>query len=329
MFSCAASLLVMSSTTVCWRCNAKVLNGLKCRDCDNHFHPSCAKLTKNVVITEDNVLICCEIRNNISEDVVLCEALTDIADNGKIDVSLVKLLLNQKDIIIGELRERINLLNEHVTLLKDCVNFSTSNSIQPIPPKKVNVSSRPVNKLNSDNNVNILNRKVNSNVKTDGVNVVSTPINDSINDKSGEVNVVSAPINDDSNGSSAKAVANDLQSELWSNVVRKKEKRTVVVGKKVGAEASSLKIRGVPRIVSLHVYRLSPETELENVLDFLKPRFKEVTGEKLVSRNPDLYSSFKINLYEEHVIAAFDPNLWPENARVRRFFHQPQKLNTG
>ncbi|PSN36193.1 Calcium uptake protein 3 [Blattella germanica] len=43
-----------------------------------------------------------DIGSGISEDEAYCAALSDIADNGKIDISVVKFMLNQKDIILNQ-----------------------------------------------------------------------------------------------------------------------------------------------------------------------------------------------------------------------------------
>ncbi|PSN30846.1 hypothetical protein C0J52_27513 [Blattella germanica] len=74
-----------------------------------------------------------DIGSGISEDEAYCGALSDIADNGKIDISVVKfmlnpkdIILNQKDILIDELRERIHILTDQVALLKQCA-VPTSN----------------------------------------------------------------------------------------------------------------------------------------------------------------------------------------------------------
>lgn len=48
-----------------------------------------------------------------------------------------------------------------------------------------------------------------------------------------------------------------------------------------------------------------------------------------MSRKPDLYSLFKVDIFEDNFELAMDPTLWPENARVRRFLHFRQKQLDG
>ena len=61
---------------------------------------------------------------------------------------------------------------------------------------------------------------------------------------------------------------------------------------------------------------------IPNLIEYVKPHFPEVVGINLVSKHPDEYSSFKISVSEEHYQAALDPNFWPRNACVKRFFTQ-------
>ena len=124
-----------------------------------------------------------------------------------------------------------------------------------------------------------------------------------------------------------KDVVRDSTSEPWSVVVgRRRPKQQPIVGSNSSTDTYS-KIKGVPKTVSLHVYRLNPPTEVEDVIDFIKSTFPEVTCEKLNSRNPDSYSSFKVDIFEEHLISASDPELWPKNACVRRFFQSRKKIS--
>lgn len=86
-------------------------------------------------------------------------------------------------------------------------------------------------------------------------------------------------------------------------------------------EGNTGSLRGVPKMTALHVYRLDPSTSTEHLLNFLSPQYPEVTCEKLQSRHPELYSSFKVNIYEEHAEAALNPDNWPKNACIRNFLY--------
>ena len=105
----------------CKRCRANVVNGVKCIECGNTFHISCARLNNKAEHIVENTFKCCisdeECLN--SDDKALCDALADFVDSdSKINIGVVKYILNQKNQIINELKEKINILTDYVTLLK-------------------------------------------------------------------------------------------------------------------------------------------------------------------------------------------------------------------
>ena len=67
---------------------------------------------------------------------------------------------------------------------------------------------------------------------------------------------------------------NDIDKVKYSTVVKINTKRLTVIKKKNDdLSTGNNKLEGVPKTVSLHVYRLPPSTESEDVLNFLKPKF--------------------------------------------------------
>ncbi|KAJ4440930.1 hypothetical protein ANN_10779 [Periplaneta americana] len=59
---------------------------------------------------------------------MLHDALTEIADEkNKFDIKLIQYILNQKDLIISELRERIEILTKHVNLLN--IHYQTTSNV--------------------------------------------------------------------------------------------------------------------------------------------------------------------------------------------------------
>ena len=90
-----------------------------------------------------------------------------------------------------------------------------------------------------------------------------------------------------------------------------------------------MKLKGVSKVVLLHVYRLDPDTKSEEFTEFLKSDFPVMSCEKLNSHYPDLYASFKIDITEDCLQTALNPEIWPMNACIRRFFQPRQKLGNG
>ena len=148
----------------CKRCKAKVGNGLKCSVCLNVFHVSCAKLL-NIEISDDSTIKCCNNDIIIKTDddvdnVTLCEALSELADtNNKVDIRIVKYLLDQKDLIIAGLSDKVAILTEHVALLNKCIEIKTF-SKQPVIDVSLrdNISHRSNTKKDKKNSKRVFNK---------------------------------------------------------------------------------------------------------------------------------------------------------------------------
>lgn len=326
-----------NGTTVsflCKRCRSKVVTGIKCINCECLFHNRCAKLTNNVEFIDDDTIKCCEkIESdcdlvNDSDDNFF-DALKELTDeNNKIDIRIFKYVVKQKDELIKELQERAKVLTQHVdkltkdnevlkVKLEDSETFQNRNKL---------VNNFEYNRTfnsgfdkyidrGSKQNTNTVNNKVGT---QNNVNTNKTIVNDKT-----EVCETSNAQNGRVDGEfvNTASLKNDSVNVPWSKVIGRKEKRALIVGNKSNEEAENSKLIGVPKTVALHVYRLSPNTTEEQVVDFLKHDFSEVKCEKLKSRNPDLYSSFKVEINENNLESALNANIWPTNARVRRFLY--------
>ena len=147
------------------RCKKQVVNGLKCVNCDNIYHNSCAKLMNNMKFIDDCNIACCDNANDIDDDEAFFNAMNNVADsNGKVDVQILKYIVKQKDSIIHELKERITSLTQRfeerkcncdsatvkaVTSSDGCVisegksNYSPSAVVEDINPPRTNKGKVP------------------------------------------------------------------------------------------------------------------------------------------------------------------------------------------
>ncbi|KAJ4430232.1 hypothetical protein ANN_22444 [Periplaneta americana] len=95
----------------------------------------CAKLSSYVEACEDGTVTCCDSNSDIdsvcvNEDFVLSDALSELADsNNKIDIEIIKYIVAQKDQLISELREKVDLLTKHVNLLTSVVPQGNSTAV--------------------------------------------------------------------------------------------------------------------------------------------------------------------------------------------------------
>lgn len=74
------------------------------------------------------------------------------------------------------------------------------------------------------------------------------------------------------------------------------------------------------RLALIHVSRLSPTTNIEDLEKYVGSSIPGISCEKLNSRRPDIYSSFKIAIPFESLDQVMNPSFWPEGAAVKRFF---------
>ncbi|KAJ8951548.1 hypothetical protein NQ318_020421 [Aromia moschata] len=108
-------------------------------------------------------------------------------------------------------------------------------------------------------------------------------------------------------------------NDQWRKVLNNKRKRPVIVGNNSTIEVNGRAIKGVPKTTALHVYRVDPTMNANDLKDLLKIHFPEVTCEAITSKHPELYSSFKVNILEENYNKAMEASKWPTGAYVQRF----------
>ena len=110
---------------------------------------------------------------------------------------------------------------------------------------------------------------------------------------------------------------NTIDGDYGSVQRSKGRRRSIIVGQNSDADTA---LRGTQRVVDLHVYRLHPDTTPEILSDHLRPRFPEASCEPLISRRPEVYSSFKVTIHGDNFKQAMDPSCWPQGVCVAKFF---------
>lgn len=106
----------------------------------------------------------------------------------------------------------------------------------------------------------------------------------------------------------------------WKTVTSKRQQRRrkpVISGTASGTNCG---LSAVPKKNYLHVTRLTPNTSCDDVLNFLRPHFDDVECEKLQSRYPQFYSSFKVGVQNLDFKRALSPDVWPLGVQVSQFF---------
>lgn len=314
----------------CKRCQKVALSGQKCKRCDTVSHYSCVKNLKNVIILNSDEIICCESDlTSLETETDFYDAIDKVFDKEKnSETYLISYVIKQKDILIKELYDKIELLQKHIKLLNDkkdqqiIVKHSTKSSVNT----KTN-ENKQTNRKNSDGN----SKNIMTNEKGISPKINKTTSNSITNlEKSTEeVMTKLIAINDDIPEKISDSRTSKSKSQ-WTTIGDRKSKKphnstsknTLVIGKNSN---NSQIIKGVPKQIDLHVYRVKPNTSPEAMRDFLKNQFPEVICDPLESKYPSLYSSFRVRIYEKNLEKAMNPDVWPEDACIRRFFQRRRK----
>ncbi|KAK9687822.1 hypothetical protein QE152_g35979 [Popillia japonica] len=83
--------------------------------------------------------------------------------------------------------------------------------------------------------------------------------------------------------------------------------------------AVNTKLKGVTRFAHLHVYGLEPNTMENDIIKYVTSKgIEKVKAEKLNSKHPDEYASYKISIPFEKLDEAKKPEMWPSGVRVNR-----------
>lgn len=296
----AAAGASVSSVASCKKCGKRVVNNaLKCKSCLSVFHSNCGKLAK-VKVLSDDVVLCCATANNPEPD--LDEIPRDVLQlNGEnYSKRLYETIMEHKDVIIQELRDKINLLNDKIAMMTKIEELQQKQlqSEPHIPPDNCNVK---VGKQLSENAKNPTHKKSPKNE----TNTANTEVHPYVLQKT------------ENKIQSADAHSKEIQRENPWREVRKHRRKSNAI---VGTGATSEKLQTVPKSVFVHIYRLHPNTKTNDVLEYVQPMFPEAKCEALVPKHQGVYSSFKLEVYRENINKILDDSIWPPGTCVRRFY---------
>lgn len=273
-----------SSASLCKRCKRKVVNGVKCIDCESYFHNSCASFITNIKILDANTVKCCDVEEDNDCDEVFSNMLKGITDNeGKIDINIFKYIIRQKDCIIAELREKVKLLTQHVELLTMVKDGSSL--------KQMKIDTSP----KCDSNIKVV-QTTNENPGTSTVGSNSDPSNGS------DINKVS--------------FADVVKGRKMKT--GKQHQKLAFCGT---SAVSNLKvISKVSRNKAVFVSRFAPDVTESEINQYLRSRnLKPIKVTRLKTKH-DSYASFHVEIDEQNFGSVFSAECWPEGCFVSEFY---------
>lgn len=326
----------------CKRCLKVAQTGPKCTKCGVVSHSSCVGLLKNIKVIDEKAIICCE--NDLQDNL---QSISDSAnstkdaepkrDVSKMEISYLKELLGQKDLIILNQNVAIKSLNEQIDLLN---KINTLNSIMTKEP-----SSAPRKQLELPKPATAISKQVTAAQPsldvTPAVAAAATthlelsipPVSCQKQQKQAEKKSKHISKSELSRAVHEAESLSKLQEIIHVNDgpfmevthKNKRKKNAPMIGQMDINNQASLKM--IKRHSFFHVYKTHPDTTVEELTTFLKPTFPDVVCDKLNSMYPHYYSSFKVTIDESDLEKAMKPSSWPKGAWVNKFFHR-RKMET-
>lgn len=125
----------------------------------------------------------------------------------------------------------------------------------------------------------------------------------------------------------AQANLSSCQEEDEFKVVTKKRRNNYGKQKNlVRGVAENTTVKGVKPVAHLHVCKLDPATEAEELKKYLLTRnLSDVICTKIESKWPEKYSSFKVSVPFQQLQEATNPHIWPEGTQITRFLFRLEK----
>lgn len=120
----------------------------------------------------------------------------------------------------------------------------------------------------------------------------------------------------------AEESKNTSKTNEWKIINRKNKgnsKKWSITG-----SGSNNDIMATQRQIQLFVSRISPSTSIGDFTAMVKTEINEAVCEKLTSKYPEKYSSFRVSINATSFEKAKDPNMWPDGSVVSKFFQSRQ-----
>ncbi|KAJ3646919.1 hypothetical protein Zmor_024478 [Zophobas morio] len=286
-----------NATKMCKKCDNIPTQGPKCVQCNAVFHPGCIKYLKDIVESAPGEVMCCG--SKVTPTPLPEKKMTNsIAQE------------EEKDLHIKSLCANLDILLKQITLLNNIIikqEEGISNNHNP------ETTSQEINEIVKNSKLLPLkntNDKQQKKTQDSPSNQAKTP-NQGDKDKN----------DDNENLNNNKTLQNE--DDNWNKVKSKKRHRRESNKPIIGCSVDNSTPKAVPRRSFIHVYRLNPSTTTKDIEDHLCMSNICTFGvEKLQSRYPDLYSSFKVTIDHKDQDVAMKPETWPRGSCVNRFFHR-------
>lgn len=255
-----------------------------------------------------------------------------------LEVNYLKDICKHKDMIIENQQIAVNTLREHNKIILDILNeHNNKNNAPPAEnvskyiskSKGINVSTKLQIPTNTERNLIDTDPQAES-TKDNASKQKTMPFaRTEIRQATKDVTAFSTSTLINNKETDTRSSKRTPIKKSESNQQLKTERRAIRTDETIvgcGSEDSDTNAPAASNKIYwyYHVFNLDPQTTVENMMTFLKPKFAEVICTQLESRHPEVYSSFKVGIDSKNVTLFLDPCNWSKGTKINRFF-QPRK----
>lgn len=307
-----------SKSKICKKCKNTVVNDQKCIVCNSSFHRSCAKNSSSVKIIDTEKVLCCDdlTLTNGSEldgsEIQFTDTLKNLSTDGKIDINIFNYIVMQKNALIRQLLETVEILKHQIGIHKK-IDETSINNKENKKKLKSDSSQRPdVNispKISLESNVARpqKNREYleNKNVSENRVKQALWEANTKL--KCDEyINLTNKT--DDNNG----------KEETFTKVVHRRRK----LGEGNGQLGFHGKQENANKKIWLFISKIPDSVSETNIKEYIETKAEtaDVCVKSLPTRNQRKNNqSFMVGVSPNLKEEIYDAKFWPKNVLYERF----------
>lgn len=300
------------SSTSCKRCFKRAPNGLKCVNCGRVSHPSCLKNFKTIQYMENNLINCCEetllSENGVHDVEHFTDAIENIQDVDKIKIKFLEEIIKQKDQIILNQNIAIKALSDQIQLIKTFEQNRPTLTAKP-STKLETAGAEPVGKKND---CEIAIPQLPS-IRTESVQGPST----SRKIRRAEAKTMCEIINLNNYDDTVVPPKEESRKSKRRDGIR-----SILIGNSSNLIDCPLRAASATQVKNhfYHVSNLETGTDETVLCDYLCKFAPSCKVEKLSSRHPERYDSFKVTVLKDEADRILDKQIWPEGVVLNRFF---------
>lgn len=304
-------------------------------------HKSCLNVLKGVKFIDDATVICCSDtpidsaqgsvsseQNNVILNTVNPVVSTPVNSTSGLEELKIKYLeelLRQKDLTILNQTIAINSLQEQVAYLKREIKSQENTAIDNVVTKGTcegdsyaSKAKQGTQTISKNNNKNKDKNKSNNSYNKAPI-ISSTAVSHSVHlAQTQKVCQDLIYLNKDIQDPSGQATPKDNVRTV--HVPRRKSRNILVGDGKQLPDSNLLKSAKVTELKYFHSTYWDPETDEGALSDYLRHFTTEVQVERLNSRNPTRYASFKISVPTAEAHKITKPEIWPNGVLLNQFF---------